>query len=48
MRQGNKVLFTGLTNPASNALYPRLGYEPLADPSVFLISPGRQARSPHR
>jgi GNAT superfamily N-acetyltransferase len=32
------VLFTDLTNPTSNALYPRLGYEPVTDRAVFLLS----------
>ena len=31
------VLFTDLTNPTSNALYPRLGYRPVMDRAVFLI-----------
>jgi GNAT superfamily N-acetyltransferase len=32
------VLFTDLTNPTSNALYPRLGYRPVVDRAVFLIT----------
>jgi predicted GNAT family acetyltransferase len=32
------VLFTDLTNPTSNALYPRLGYEAVTDRAVFLLS----------
>ncbi|MDP9183943.1 MAG: GNAT family N-acetyltransferase, partial [Actinomycetota bacterium] len=32
------VLFTDLTNPTSNALYPRLGYRPVTDRAVFLLS----------
>jgi GNAT superfamily N-acetyltransferase len=32
------VLFTDLTNPTSNALYPRLGYRPLADHAVLRLS----------
>jgi predicted GNAT family acetyltransferase len=32
------VLFTDLTNPTSNALYPRLGYVPLAERAVIQIS----------
>ena len=31
------VLFTDLTNPTSNALYPRLGYRPVMDRAVFLV-----------
>ncbi len=33
------VLMTDLTNPTSNALYPRLGYAPLADRAVLAVSP---------
>ena len=32
------VLFTDLTNPVSNALYPRLGYRPVMDRAVLLLS----------
>lgn len=32
------VLFTDLTNPTSNALYPRLGYQPVQDRAVVLLS----------
>ena len=32
------VLFTDLTNTTSNALYPRLGYRPVEDRAVFLLS----------
>jgi GNAT superfamily N-acetyltransferase len=32
------VLFTDLTNPTSNALYPRLGYVPIAERAVIQIS----------
>lgn len=31
------VLFTDLTNPTSNALYPRLGYRPVTDRAVLTI-----------
>lgn len=31
------VLFTDLTNPVSNALYPRLGFRPVADRAVLLL-----------
>lgn len=34
------VLYTDLTNPTSNALYPRLGYAPVSDRAVLEISPG--------
>lgn len=33
------VLFTDLANPTSNALYPRLGYQPVADRAVFRLEP---------
>lgn len=33
------VLFTDLANPTSNALYPRLGYRPLTDRTVFRLTP---------
>ena len=33
------VLYTDLTNPTSNALYPRLGYRPVEDRAVLEISP---------
>ncbi|GGN57158.1 N-acetyltransferase [Actinoplanes lobatus] len=33
------VLFTDLANPASNALYPRLGYRPTEDRAVVEFSP---------
>ena len=29
------VLFTDLANPASNALYQRLGYEAVADRAIY-------------
>ena len=32
------VLFTDLTNPTSNALYPRLGYRPVLDRAVLILS----------
>ncbi len=35
---GEVVLFTDLTNPTSNALYPRLGYRPVTDRAVLLLS----------
>jgi len=31
------VLFTDLTNPVSNALYPRLGYRPVMDRALLLL-----------
>ena len=34
------VLYTDLTNPTSNALYPRLGYVVVSDRVVMEISPG--------
>ncbi len=33
------VLFTDLANPTSNALYPRLGYQPVSDRTVLDFSP---------
>jgi len=33
------VLFTDLANPTSNALYPRLGYQPVADRVVLAFGP---------
>lgn len=33
------VLFTDLSNPTSNALYPRLGYQPVGDRVVFTFAP---------
>jgi len=33
------VLFTDLANPTSNALYPRLGYVPVADRAWFSLEP---------
>jgi GNAT superfamily N-acetyltransferase len=35
------VLFTDLANPTSNALYQRLGYEPVIDHLMLTFSPGR-------
>jgi RimJ/RimL family protein N-acetyltransferase len=35
------VLFTDLASPASNALYPRLGYQPVADRTMLGFTPGR-------
>ena len=35
---GEVVLFTDLTNPTSNALYPKLGYRPVEDRAVFLLT----------
>jgi predicted GNAT family acetyltransferase len=35
---GDVVLFTDLTNPTSNALYPRLGYVPVEDRAVLRMS----------
>jgi RimJ/RimL family protein N-acetyltransferase len=37
------VLFTDLANPASNALYQRLGYRPVADRVVLQLMPGAHA-----
>ena len=31
------VLYTDLTNPTSNALYPRLGYRPVEDRAVVQL-----------
>ena len=39
LRASRIVLFTDLTNPTSNALYPRLGFVPLEDRAVLQISP---------
>lgn len=33
------VLFTDLANPTSNALYPRIGYRPVADRTVLAFEP---------
>lgn len=38
------VLFTDLSNPASNDLFERLGYEPLADYADIAFSPARPQR----
>jgi RimJ/RimL family protein N-acetyltransferase len=38
---GDVVLFTDLATEASNALYPRLGYEPVADRLMLGFGPGR-------
>lgn len=35
------VLFTDLASPASNALYPRLGYRPVADRTMLGFTPDR-------
>ena len=34
------VLFTDLANPTSNALYQRLGYQPVADRLVLAFGKG--------
>jgi hypothetical protein len=34
------VLFTDLANPTSNALYPRLGYQPVTDTLVLAFNSG--------
>ena len=35
------VLYTDLANPASNALYQRLGYRPVEDRAVLSFTPAR-------
>jgi GNAT superfamily N-acetyltransferase len=47
---GAVVLFTDLANPTSNALYPRLGYRPVADRVLLALGSGpgpHDATSPH-
>jgi predicted GNAT family acetyltransferase len=36
---GEVLLFTDLANPTSNALYQRLGYEPITDYLVLAFAP---------
>jgi RimJ/RimL family protein N-acetyltransferase len=38
-RAGVVVLFTDLANPTSNALYPRIGFRPVADRATFAFDP---------
>ena len=37
--QGNRFccLYTDLANPTSNAIYKRIGYNPVSDASVYLV-----------
>jgi predicted GNAT family acetyltransferase len=36
---GDVLLFTDLANPTSNALYQRIGYEPVSDFLVLAFNP---------
>jgi predicted GNAT family acetyltransferase len=40
------VLFTDLANPVSNAIYQRIGFEPVSDWRTIALSAGTAGRVP--